>query len=802
MNIITEHELTLLEWDQVVAIYQKFCRTESGKALYDSLSDLDTVSAQIQSGRVKEIQESLINELRPEITPLFPVARITSRAAKGSMLTIDEIYQVSRTARTINGLINFYEVNRAEFSQLMPLCNELIALPMIESSLCDAITDDMLLNEKRYPRIKKLHGEIDSLKNEIKSRLQQLVNSPAFSDHVQERIVTTSGNKYVILLKSSSRGKVPGTIIDTSSSGATFYFEPGIASELNARLLSRENELNQELFTIIKELSEIAGSAANEIASNLKIAAKLDFLYAAASAALNYGFSIPNYSDNVELNLIHSAHPLLLTEDPKTTVRNSVVLGKDYNGIIITGANTGGKTILLKSTALLVLLARCGLPIPASPDSTVGNFTTIAVDIGDDQNMQKSLSTFSGQIVTINSMIERCSSSTLLIIDEIISGTNPRHAAALAMSVLEHFETQKTPVIVSTHYPELKEFAAKSNYYTNASVSFDVESLTPTYRLNIGNPGTSYAFEISRIYKLKGSIVDKAAQYLSENEIISDQTIEKVNRLEHELVQKTQETEKLKSSLEKQRENYYQLNEKLRSRIENIKEEGTVEYLKQLDSWKQELASHISSLQQLSMGESQQLIEKIKEQQNNALKQGEKFKNRRVTQDYIDFDPEKAIPGCTLFVTTLEKKARLLEINSARREVLVALGSSMKSRFPFDKVRLCNTSAPEQSKSNNRGSFEIKETGSSPDETALTMQNSQNSIDLRGMRMDEALRETDKKLDIMLQTGIPAAVIIHGHGTGTLKSAIRDYLSSSSFITSFRPGSGNEGGDGVTIAYL
>jgi len=800
MKTITEHELNLLDWKEVTAIYQKRCMTSSGRDLYNNLEELEISEAKLCTTRIDEIRDSIINGLSMPLTPIFNIIKPVMLAYKGSVLCLEEIYQISRTVKTINEFCCFLDDNKKDFASLMPLRDTLTALPIIEKELTSAITDDVLLNETKYPQIGKLHREIDSIKNEIKSRLQQLVNSPEFSDHVQERIVTTAGNKYVILLKSSSRGKIPGTIIDTSSSGATFYFEPKAASELNNRLLSRENDLNRELFTIMKSLSETAGSCADVIGENLKIIAYMDFLHAAAKTAIDHDFNSVSYTNRPELNLINAAHPLLYTESPVNTVRNTISLGKDHRGIIITGANTGGKTILLKTTAILILLARCGLPIPASADSIIGKYETICVDIGDDQNLQKSLSTFSGQIVSLNSMIKKCDSSSLLIIDEIISGTNPRHAASLAMAVLEFFELRGVPVIISTHYPELKEFASKSNYYTNASVSFDVDSLSPTYRLNIGTPGTSYAFEIARIYQLEESIIDRATRYLSENEIISDQTIEKVNRLEHELIEKKQQAEKLEKSLNKQRENYYELNEKLRQKIENIKEEASIDYLKQLETWKSELATRISSIQQLSMKESQQLIETISEQSKTVIKNSHKFKEKRATQDYHDFDPESAQIGSQVFIIPLEKKAKLLEINEQKREVVVALGASIKSRFSFDKIKLCDTNTIFETSKPVCIQTNAQQVKS--DETILTIQNEHNSVDLRGMRASDAIMLTEQRLDSMLKSGIPAAVIIHGHGTGALKNAIRDYLSSCSFVTLYRPGGSNEGGDGVTIAYL
>lgn len=797
--IISNRECELLEWNDVISLFTNFCVSEGAKELYRTIEPCSTANANLQTRRIDELKEALIRDVTPDLSPLFPVEKSLQYAAKGGVLSLDELYRIGRSCTTMNALIAFFGREKEYFPLLHPYVSTMHHLEALEELLSQSITDDVQLNTAFYPHIGKIQKQITSLEQEIQSRLHSMVHSAELRDHVQETIVTTRSEKYVVLIKSSAKGKTQGSIIDTSSSGATYYFEPAVIAPMNTKLLHLKNDLNRELFTIMQNLSERAGSCATEMTENLATAYRLDFYNACARLSFQFNYAPVTVTTDYTLHLYNARHPLLAADSTIDVVPNSIALDAEHGGMIISGANTGGKTILLKTVALTVLLARFGLHAPAGPDSHVGCFRKIMVDIGDDQNLKKSLSTFSGQILSVNRMVDEASPETLLLIDEIISGTNPRHAAALAMAILAHFSARKARAVISTHYPELKEYAHEDSYYRNASVSFNTESLAPTYRLLTGTPGTSYAFEIARNYGMPHAILERAAHFLTENEIVSDQTIEQVNRLEHELEEKKAEIEKQSEALEKQRNNYYELNQKLRKRIQEAKEESALGIVDAVEKLKQQILSRLHNDRELSESEAQQMFADLDTYTEKARESARNLQEKRITNEYAPFNEEIAAPGMNVFIVPLEKRGTIDALDTRKREAVVTLGA-IKSRYSFDKLRMVESSG-QQDAPRERPSETVPQQKSG-NAAEITIQTSENTTDLRGMRVDEALLQLDRDLDRFLTRGFSAAVIIHGHGSGALKSAVREHLRKQPFVHSFRPGEQSEGGDGVSIVSL
>lgn len=800
-QLITEKELGLLEWKAIKKLFTSQCQSPMTRTRFDNLEPLPLDKASLRARQISELKRGIISNIKPELANLHPVGHLAERAEKGGILTLDELYQCLQSIRCTNGLISFFKIYVKEFPLLSYYASSLIELTDEEKILGESITDNLELNIGRYPHIGRLQQDISSLQQETRKKIQNLINSSTYRDHIQEKTPTSCANRHVMLIKASSKGHVKGTILDTSSSGNTFYFEPHEISHLNTKILEKENELNYELFLILKELSAGVGAAKSAIKSNIEHGVYIDFLQSAARVSHYQSWSEIRYVDEPTLLLYKAKHPLLLADNPEITIGNTIDLC-EKRGMIITGANTGGKTVLLKTAAIAVLLAHYGFHIPAGPDSKVGPFSSIFIDIGDDQNITQSLSTFSGQVVALSAMLEKADNHSLIIIDEIISGTNPRHAAALAMSVLERFETAGSTVIASTHYPELKEFATNSSYYSNASVSFDIGSLKPTYHLQPGTPGTSYAFEIAKVYGLGEDILNTAQEHLSRNEVISEKTIENINKLEGELREKKTQAATLENSLNKQRDNYYKLNEKLRDKIANLKEDRTVDYIRELEKWREEIRSTINDKKELTEKELHNVNEKLSNELAKGWDKLETLKQNRYQDDFTDYDIDSAELGDRVFIISLEKEGTVIEVQKNKKEVLVSLGKTMKSRFKCSSLKLVARQSSEQQRSAPKQQKRTVISQEESEETVLTMQTSLNTIDLRGMRVEEALSKIDYCIDSMSKEGIEAAVIIHGHGTGALKSAVREWIKNSFYIKNSRPGMQEEGGDGVTIATL
>jgi len=795
--MISPRAKELIEWNEVTLLFSAFSQCYYSKELFLSLSAVSYEEAQHAYLIISEYKRGLEQNISPSFGGIHNVHKALRLAAKQGVLSLEELYQIGRSLSVMNTVKNFLDNHAGDYPLTAASAFDLTKLPQQEKKLLDAITDDVKLNTSMYPHIGKLENEIASLRSEIKQKINSFVHSPENTDHLQERIVTTVHGRYAVLVKASSRGRVSGTVLDTSSSGQTLYFEPAQFSMMNERLLEAENRLNAEIFAIVRDLSIMIGNYSDEIEKNLRRCGHLDFYLACAKCAHKYQLSCCTLVDYPMLDLHSARHPLLLKGDKKV-IPNTFTLTSEKRGMLITGANTGGKTVLLKTAAICTLLAACGLPVPASPDSRIGRFADIMIDIGDDQSIERSLSSFSGQIVAVNEMIEKSRSASLILIDEIISGTDPRQAAALSVAVLKYFEQQQSFVIVTTHYPELKEYAANSEYYQNASVAFDLENLTPTYRLIQGIAGVSYAFEIAQVYGLSTAIVDAAKEYLTSHELDTERALANAHKTEGELARQKDELDKLKAQLARQKENYTELNEKLRERIEKLKEDRTIDYIAMLDDLKEKAQQKIRELQNTDMKGAVDIQDELAKQIESATERLSAFKEHTFSKKYDAFVPDLARPGDTVFVVPLETSGELVEIYPKKQEALVLLGKTMRSRFAFSQLKVIERGGGTGEKVVVR-SAAIR---SDQEQAPLTLQTSYNTIDLRGMRADEALALTDESLDRMVRDGIPAAIIIHGHGTGALKSAVRERLKFSSYAHSFRPGEQHEGGDGVTVVRL
>lgn len=795
--MITKREKELIQWAEVCSLYSSFAQCYYSKEIFQNLTVKDYEQARHGYLLIAEMKTALEKNLSPCFSGIHNVHASLKIAAKGGVLSLEELYRIGRSISVTNDAKEFFDDNRDN----LPLCSaasfELVKLRSEEKKLNSAITDEIKLNTAMYPHIGRIENEINSLQNEIKQKINAYVHAPENSDLLQERIVTTVHGRYAVLVKTSSRSRVQGTVLDTSSSGQTLYFEPSQFSAMNERLLDAENRLNAEIFEIVRELSQIVGEASVQIETNLRCCGKLDYHLACAKSMQKYSFSCCELADYPLLDLQMARHPLLINTENKV-IANSFVLNETSRGMLITGANTGGKTVLLKTAALCTLLASYGLPVPASPDSRIGRFSRIMIDIGDDQSIERSLSSFSGQIVAVKEMIEASCDASLILIDEIISGTDPRQAAALSVAVLKHFEIQKSFVIVTTHYPELKEYAAVSSYYQNASVSFDLETLTPTYRLVQGVAGVSYAFEIAKIYGLDDSIVQSARDFLTSHELDTERALANAHKTESELAKQKEDVEHLKSQLVKQKENYNELNEKLRVRIEKLKEDKTIDYIVMLDSLKDRAQQKIRELQNADMKQTVQIQEELMSEIERANTQLAGFKDKKFSKKYEPFDANTAGCGDTVFVVPLEAQGEIVDLDIKKQEAIVLLGKTMRSRFAFSQLKTVARNAEKTA------GVVIKNTAlrTYEEDIPVTLQTSYNTIDLRGMRADEAIALTDESLDRMIRDGLSTAIIIHGHGTGALKSAIRERLKFSSYVQNFRPGAQNEGGDGVTVVKL
>ncbi len=801
-KIISERVLNLLEWNSILKELSSRCATSVGKSIIYTLKPLPVESIKRQLKEISELKELMIQREAPDFTGISDIGPLVDIAGKEGVLQISDICLVRDFITASNRIINYISKNKDKLEHISKRFNILNKLNALGDILYTSITENNELNVNRYPQLKNIKESLISVRHEIENKLNKIIHSPALSAAIQEKIHTIRNERYVILVKANMKEKVKGNLHDISSSGATLYIEPNEIIGLNNKLIMLERDFKNEIFRILKLLSKEIANNSEELYSNLNLIPFLDFLAAASGLSISIKGNEPEMSDKAIIDLHSARHPLLSLMNPDAVVPNDISIGEDYNCMIISGANTGGKTVLLKTTGLCALLAMYGLHIPAGPDSSIGIFSNILADIGDDQSILESLSTYSGQIVIINEMVKAADKNTLILIDEILVGTNPRQGSVLAQAVLERLADTDARIVATTHYSELKELPTVDGRFKNASVSFDVNSLRPTYHLRIGIPGTSYAIDIAKIYGMDEAVIKRASDLLDSSETSADALIENIQKYKEEMEEERRKTNELNAGLAAEKNKYLEMQAKLNLRIEEIKNERGIEFLDELNRYRKELSEKQKNIKINNPKEIAGLRQDLKEIHVKVTGKLKKDRKKRFLHKYNAFDPARVKPGEQIFITPLEKTAKIESINIKNMNVSVLLGNSIKAKYKFDDLLIPpvkNKRVKDEAVSGEKTDKPEKDAGK---EIMRTIQTQYNSSDLRGLKVDEAIKKLDSDLDKMTRNGINTAVVIHGHGTGVLKEAVREWLKVSFHVKNFRPGEYGEGGDGVTIVLL
>lgn len=796
MNLTNESTLRLIEWNKITEALTARATTPPGKAFASKIAPLSIDDARIRLELISEMKESLIRGERCDFTGLADVRASAIRAEKGSTLSLSDLFAVRSTVIAAHRIRLFFTSKNELMNRVSVLAESIPDITECTKILSQAFTDDGSINGKTYPQIGRIERAIISLRDEIERSLSKMVHSTNFENVIQEKIVTERQGRYVILVKSSMRSRVKGTVLDASASSATVYVEPESVSEKNDEIMMRRAEMEREIERIIAELSIVVGENGSSIITALQVAAEIDFLNGCSLLSRDIRGNAPLIENNPIIDLISARHPLLSLIMKEGVIANDIDLGKRFSSLIITGANTGGKTVLLKTIALSVVMAAHGLHIAASPDSRVGIFDTVLADIGDDQNLEMSLSTFSGKVVALVEMLSQASPNSLILIDEIMAGTNPRHGAALARAVLESFADNNARVAITTHYPELRNLASEDSRFANGSVSFDTATLKPTYQLTTGLPGASFTLEIASRYGMPQSVITRAESLTSSDELSVDALLERITRFKEEIAAEREHAASLTSELALERERLGELEKKLKDEKHRVSKGEGLAFLDEIRHAREESARKISELHNAGAKRANELVKEIAEIES-VMEKKIKILNEENIEGIRASDTKSPLEkGTRVLVIPLEKEGIVEEGNSDKKIAVVRLGNVF-SRFSYDELVI--RSLPEEPKKGKLAVHSSK-TIQENDPIPVTTQTSYNTVDLRGLRLDEALIKLDASLDRMAGGSIPSAVIIHGHGTGALKTGIRQALKSSPYIIKFRSGEKGEGGDGVTIA--
>ncbi|HLR08354.1 MAG TPA: endonuclease MutS2 [Bacillota bacterium] len=779
---MNEQTLQKLEFDKIVNRLKKQAETSLGQELCTRLSpskDLHEVK-KLHAETDEAVRVLRLNQMVP-LGGITDIRSSLKRSVIGGILNELECLDVATTIYGGRKAKAFIEKLDEELPTLQKLAQNITPLRDLETQIKSCIDDHGRMMDRASAKLHSIRSSIRSFEDRIRDKLESYIKSS--SSVLSDAIITIRNDRYVLPVKQEHRTTVGGIVHDQSTSGATLFMEPKAVVDLNNQLQEARSQEKQEIERILQTLSQAIADHRTDLEQNIDALAQIDFIFARAKLARNMKGAMPILNNNGIIKMKQARHPLLPENE---VVANDIEIGKDYTSIVITGPNTGGKTVTLKMIGLCTLMAQSGLQIPALDGCEMAVFTNVFADIGDEQSIEQNLSTFSSHMTNIVSIIQQVDDQSLVLFDELGAGTDPQEGAALAMAILDEVIAKNARVVATTHYPELKAYGYNRKYVVNASVEFDVDTLEPTYRLLIGVPGRSNAFDISKRLGLDASIIDQAKSYLGmdskqvENMISSLDTARKQAEKEYEQARRIlYESEKLKRDLEKAWAQFKDKREKLYKQAEQKAE-------KSLQKAKDEAARIVEDIRQMKTAHSLKEHKWIEAKKRLEDAKPNISKKEQSTPDVKSQKKTKLKPGDTIKLLTVNQEGTVLEkISDDEYRVQVGI---MKVKAKRTDLQLIEK--PQKLAENPMATVKGKSYHVSPE------------LDLRGERYEDALETLDKYIDDALLAGYQHVSIIHGKGTGALRKGVKTFAEKHERITDFRTGTAEEGGSGVTVLTL
>lgn len=784
---MNERTLRVLEYPKVKELLTAETSSPLGAQLVAALkpmSNLTQVRRALQEtseARLIYLTENLSMEGLCDILPSLRRAAIGAILETGSLLEIAAVCSLSRR------IYSFFK-SKPDYPLLGSHAGRLVTSKELEQAIRAAIDDSGEVKDAASSDLAKIRHDIRVLQGRLKQRLEAMIRSKAMQKFLQEPLITVRNDRYVLPIKLEYRQQVPGIIHDQSASGSTLFIEPAAAVEISNDLRRKAMAEEREVARILAELSAFVQSMVPQLESNMTLLAHFDLSLARGRLSYRQRATEPLLNDKGFLDLKNARHPLL---SAATVVPSNISLGGDFKILLITGPNTGGKTVTLKTVGLLALMALSGLHVPADEGSELAVFNSIFADIGDEQSIEQNLSTFSSHMVNIIDIIDQAEEQSLILLDELGAGTDPTEGAALAMSIIDHLRGIGSPLLVTTHYNELKSYAYQTAGVQNASVEFDVETLRPTYRLQIGLPGKSNAFEIATRLGLDSALIANAEAYLSGQEIRLEDLLSQLeqNRKDAEADRRLAHSLRLEAEM-KAREAEREL-ARLRQQERDILEKAKSEARSLLQNHRQMIEEAMSDLRAaLSQGntagaEAHAALDAARETMRSLREQSAPRIEEQPLPELIfadkDFDT-----GDEVLVKHLGQRGQLLAPPAAG-QVQVQLGAL---RLTCQLEQIEKIKPKEEVK---RSGFHVLHRN----RAALSLE-----LDIRGQTVDEALPRIDKYLDDAIINALPTATIIHGKGTGALRQGVHEFLDNHQHVASYRLGGQGEGGSGATVVKL
>jgi DNA mismatch repair protein MutS2 len=785
---MNERALRVLEFYKIKEELKKYTQTGAGKDLIDNLKPYDNLyEVKEHLEETKEALKLLFTKGSPPFEGVYDVRNGISRAEKGSSIMPEQLLKIAallRSARNFKDYV-FHKEEEEAFRVIEDICIGIKPLKKLEDEIFLAIVSEDEISDRASTTLYNIRRALKDKNASVRDKVNSLMRS--YSQYLQENLYTMRGDRYVLPVKAEHKSAVQGLVHDQSSSGATLYIEPMSLVNLNNEIKELMLKEKAEIERILAYLSSKVHSEIVTVKNNANIIWELDFIFAKARYASERNCTCPNINEAGVIDIIDGRHPLI---DTKVVVPISVYLGKEFTSLVITGPNTGGKTVALKTIGLLHVMAISGLMIPAKEGSIVSFFKEVFADIGDEQSIEQSLSTFSSHMTNIVNIIGKADEQSLILFDELGAGTDPTEGAALAVSILENLKMRKCKIVATTHYSELKAYALKTEEVENASVEFDVETLRPTHRLLVGVPGKSNAFEISKRLGLPEYIIKDAKENIANETLQFEDLIQSLQEKRIKAENDARAAEQLKSELVKLKEKY---EEKLYS-LQNTREKALIEAQREakrlVKDAKEEADSIIKNIRELErMGyssDSRQKLEEERRKLKNRLENMEQKTDRIKEKDGEELKNVKE--GQEVFLPSLNQKVIVISKPDSKGEVQVQAGI-MKISAKLKDLRASTGISKEEKKKVKR-------------EARLNLKAVSTSVDLRGMDSMEAMYTVDKYLDDAYMAGLNEVTVIHGKGTGILRNAINDMLKRHGHVRTYRLGEYGEGGTGVTVVEL
>ncbi len=784
-----------LELDKILAkLAQYTCCEEAAELAQNLVPSNDFGAVERELNKANDAFSLASRFGTPSFLRLTNPKGSVKRCSAGGVLTPRELLNIATVLRQVRILDDWHSQCETVESSLDDLFGILYPCRSLEKAITSAIIDENEIDDNASPELSSIRRKIKNTGLKVREQLDKMIRSATYQKYLQDPIVTQRDGRFVVPVKAEHKGDVPGMVHDTSASGATLFIEPAAVVEANNEIRVLQVKEQQEIERILAELSALCAQDGDYIQNGFDTAIQLNLYFAKANLAASMNAMAPKLSRNGEIVLRKARHPLI---DPKKVVPIDVSLGEDYTSLIITGPNTGGKTVTLKTLGLLTLMTMCGLLIPVSDNSVISIFDKVLVDIGDEQSIEQSLSTFSAHMTNIVSILEEANADSLILIDELGSGTDPVEGAALAIAILEKLREKGCRIAATTHYAELKMYALETDGVENACCEFDVSTLRPTYRLLIGVPGKSNAFAISQKLGLSQEILDNAQQYVSGENKRFENVVDNLEKARREYEQKTQETEFLNRSVSQQRRELEQKRKELEAQKEQELERARQKAGQIVDSVRAESEALMEELNRIrkakDKAEFSEMAAKAKSQLKGNLSRlydkANPVSGKKREEGYRL--PRELKKGDTVLIFDIDKEGVVLQPADKSGNVLVQAGI-MKTRVPVHNLRLI-----ERKQDNIQLSGKTIKTIQSKSRREVKTE-----IDLRGETVEEALMDLDSFIDNAVLTGVTQISIIHGKGTGALRAAVHQDLKRHKNIRTYRLGTFGEGEDGVTIAEL